>query len=150
MFGLTPYRKNQGISKQNNGYWDFDSLFEDFFNDTMFPAFYSNSRQMKVDIMEKENEYVVEAELPGINKDEVNIELNDNHLTISVQKNEQVDEEKDNYIRKERKQCGVSRSFYVENVDNDKVDAKYNNGILTINLPKKDPGTPKSRKIQIN
>jgi HSP20 family protein len=150
MFGLTPYRKNQGMRKVENGWLDMDSLFENFFNDSVFPAFYSNSGQMKVDIKEKEKEYVVEAELPGINKEDIKLELVDNNLTIAVERNEQVNEERENYIRKERRQCSMARSFYVENVDNEKVDAKFENGVLSVILPKKEQIEPNGRKIDIN
>ncbi|KGP76175.1 heat-shock protein Hsp20, partial [Desulfosporosinus sp. Tol-M] len=102
MFNLVPFvRRSSGIQKSNN-LFDIEDIFENFFNDRFFPALYRNSYQMKVDIKENEKEFIVEAELPGITKEEVNIEIDEERLTISVQKNEQTDEEKDNYIRKER------------------------------------------------
>ena len=150
MFDLTPYKKKSSLSRGNGDLWDIDSMFENFFNDSVFPAYYSNSRQMKVDIKENENEYIIDAELPGINKEEVNIELNDNNLTISVSKDEQVNEEKENYIRKERYQSSMTRSFHIENVNNEKVDATFNNGVLSVILPKREPGSPKNKKIDIH
>lgn len=150
MFGLTPYKKNQGLGSLKNDPWDFESMFENFFNSSLIPSFYSNNVHMKVDIKENEKEYIVEAELPGINKEEVNIELNDTTLTISVTKNEQVSEEKENYIRRERHQSSMNRSFYVENVNNEKVDAKFDNGILSIILPKRETTVPKNKKIDIH
>lgn len=148
MFGLTPYRKNQSVGRFNDS-WGFDRLFEDFFNDSVFPAFYNNSRHMKVDIRENENEYVVEAELPGVKKEEINIDLHDDRLTIAVQRDEQINVEQQNYIRKERRACSMCRSFYVENVKSENVSAKFENGLLTVILPKKEPGRPKGRKIEI-
>jgi len=148
MFGLTPFRRNQSVGRSRD-FWDFDRFFEDFFNDSVFPAFY-NSRHMKVDIKENENEYVVEAELPGVKKEEISIDLHDDRLTIAVKRDEQVNEEQENYIRKERRSCSMCRSFYVENVKNENVSAKLENGLLTIVLPKKEPGKPNSRKIQID
>lgn len=81
---------------------------------------------MKVDIKENEKEYVFEAELPGIKKEEMNIQIDDDRLTISVQKNVQTDEEKDNYIRKERSYSSMTRSFSISNVETDSVNAKLN------------------------
>lgn len=150
MFGLTPYRKNENLGRVENGLWDFERLFDEFLGDSFFPDFYGNSRQMKVDIKENEKEFVVEAELPGINKEDINISLNDNYLTISVDKKEQIDEEKDNFIRKERKQFSMKRSFYVDNVDNENIDAKYNNGILSITLGKKEITKSQKQNIEIN
>ena len=150
MFDLTPFRKKSSLSRGNSDFWDIDGMFQNIFNDSVFPAFYSNSGQMKVDIRENENEYIIDAELPGINKEEVNIELNDNNLIISVSKNQEVNEDKENFIRRERHQSSMTRSFYVENVENEKVDAKFDNGILSINLPKREPGSPKNKKIEIH
>lgn len=149
MFGLTPYRKNQGIASTNGGFRDFDRFFEDFFNESFFPAFYNGASQMKVDIKENEKDYVVEAELPGVNKEDINIDLEDNQLTIGVQKNEEVNDEKENYICRERRSSSFSRSFYVDNVKNENVNAKFENGVLTIVLPKKDTGFKATKKIDI-
>lgn len=148
MFGLTPYGKNQNLSRQHDP-WDFGGFMEDFFKDSAFPAFYGG-RDIKVDIREDEKEYIVEAELPGANKDEINIDLHNDQLTISVQKNEQVNEEQNNYIRRERRSSSLSRSFYIENVMEENVNAKFENGLLTIVLPKREPGTEGRRKIQID
>ena len=136
MFELTPFRKNQVAGRNERNLLNLDSLFEDFFNDSIFPSFYANSREMKVDIKETENEFIVEAELPGLEKQDVKIEVDDDRLTISANKQEIVDEEKDNYIRKERRSSSMSRSFRIENVDRENVRAKFTNGILSINLPK--------------
>jgi len=105
---------------------------------------------MKVDIKENEKEFIVEAELPGITKEEVNIEIDEERLTISVQKNEQTDEEKDNYIRKERSFSTMTRSFAISNVETDNVNAKFENGILLITLPKKQQETIKGKQVEIS
>lgn len=149
MFGLTPYRKNQGIANRDGGFRDFDRFFEDFFNDSFFPALYNGASQMKVDIKESEKEYVVEAELPGVNKEDINIDLEDNQLTVGVQRNEEVNNDKENYICRERRSSSFSRSFYVDNIKNENVNAKFENGVLTIVLPKKDTGFKSTRKIDI-
>lgn len=149
MFGLTPYSRNQGIVNKN-GFNDFERIFEDFFSDTFnFPSYLNDARQMKVDIKEEEKEYVVEAELPGINKEDINIDLHDNQLTIMVQRDEQVKNDKENYICRERRTSSISRSFYLENVKNEEVSAKFDNGLLSIKLPKKETGSKYKRSIDI-
>lgn len=150
MFGLTPYRKNQNLSRLENGLWDFERFFDDFMGESLLSNFYGSPRQMKVDIKENDKEFIVEAELPGVNKEDIMISLENGYLTIELKQNEQVNEEKDNFIRKERRQFSMKRSFYVENVDNERIDAKYDNGILSISLPKKEEVKSNKKQIDIN
>ena len=150
MFNLVPFvRRSSGIQKYNN-LFDIEDIFENFFNDRFFPTLYRNSYQMKVDIKENEKEFIFEAELPGITKEEVNIEIDEERLTIAVQKKEQTDEEKDNYIRKERSFSTMTRSFAISNVETDNVNAKFENGILLIALPKKQQKAIKGKQIEIS
>lgn len=149
MFGLTPYnnRRNNIIGKRPHSVFDMENFFESFFNDGLFPSFYNGA--MKVDIKEREGEYVVEAELPGVKKEQINVELNDDRLTISVNNNEETKQEAANYIRRERKSSFVSRSFLVENIKNEEVTAKFENGVLSIVLPKDDKSIGKNKRIDI-
>lgn len=148
MFNLVPFRSG-GADRRRRDLFDIDSIFENFINDAMFPAFYANSGQMKVDIKENEKEYIVEAEIPGVQKDEINLEIDEGRLTISVNKNEEVQEEKENYIRRERRSSVMTRSFVVDNIMAEKVSAKYENGLLSVTLPKKEASLPKTKKIII-
>ncbi|MDK2800067.1 MAG: hypothetical protein PWP27_1813 [Clostridiales bacterium] len=150
MFGLTPFnRKKNSLINRPQSIFDFDNLFDSFFADSLLPSFF-NSNQIKVDIKENENEYIVEAELPGIKKKEINLEINDDVLTISVVRNEEITTEKENYIRKERSFGSMSRSFAISNIINEKVSANFSDGILTVILPKKKTGMPKNRRIDID
>ncbi|SCG83939.1 18 kDa heat shock protein HSP 18 [Proteiniborus sp. DW1] len=153
MFGLSPYnRRNRGMMSRPSDFFNFDSFnnfIESFFNTDFFPQVQSVG-QMKVDIKEQDNKYVLEAELPGVNKDEITVELRDDMLTISVQRDERIEETKENYIRKERRYGSQSRSFYLENVKAEDIKAKFENGILSISLPKKEVKAKNSRKIDIN
>lgn len=152
MFGLTPYNsRNQGIQRGMRDLFDMDSIFESYFNGSMMPSMLNSAgNQMKVDIKENENEYVIDAELPGVNKEDINIELKDERLTIAVQRNEVTEEEKDNYIRKERRMSSMARSFWVDNINREDIKAKFENGVLTISLPKAENTKTKSHKIDIN
>ena len=152
MFGLTPFRRNHNLIGKRDGLspWsDIDRAFEQFFNDSFLSPFFHQGGSMKVDIKETDKEYIVEAEIPGVDKKDIQLELHDDLLTIQVQRNEQLDVEKDNYIRKERRSSSMRRSFYVENVKQEDVTAKYENGILSIVLPKREPGIKKGKSIDI-
>lgn len=134
MFGMVPFRNNKMQQREN--LFDIESMFSDFFNDSFMGL--SGMNSMKADIKETEKEFIVEAEIPGVSKEDIKLELKDDRLTIAVEKNEESKEERDNYIRKERRYGSFSRSFYVENVKNEEVTAKYENGILSIVLPKNE------------
>jgi len=147
---LVPYsRKNRGLSKGPQDIFNIDNLFDNFFSDSIMPAFFEGNAQIRVDIKENEKEYIVEADLPGVKKEEINAELHNDRLTISVARNEEVNEERENYIRKERRSGSYSRSFYVENVVEDQISAKFENGVLSVTLPKKEAGANKKNQIQI-
>jgi len=148
MFGLTQYsRKGNQVCGRNS--FDLRSVFDDFFGDSLFPAFFTAASPIKADIRETEKEYVIDAEIPGVKKEDIKLELRDDTLTIAVEHNEQVDEERQNYIRKERGYGSYSRSFYVENVKHEDVAAKYNDGILTVTIPKSMDGKVNRHKIDI-
>ena len=101
---------------------------------------------MNTDIKESDTAYVMEIDLPGFTKDEVSAQLNNGYLIISaakqLDKNEADSEEnakKGNYIRRERYSGSCQRSFYVgENVKEEDISAKFEQGILTLTVPKKD------------
>lgn len=141
---LVPFNKrNRGLSLMN------DNFFDNFFSDSFMPAIFSGDNQIKVDIKENEKEYLVEADLPGVKKEEINADFNNGNLTIAVVKNEEISEERENFIRRERRSGSYSRSFYVENVQEDNISAKFENGVLSMVLPKKDAGIGRKSKIEI-
>lgn len=145
MFGLVPFRFNNG---ENNRGLSINDMFNDFFNDDMLSEF-NSSGSFKTDIKETSEGYVVHAELPGVNKEDINIDYNNNYLTISAIKNNEFEEKKDNYIRRERSYGSVSRGFYINNVDKNSIKAKFDNGVLSIELPKKDLISNNENKILI-
>lgn len=146
MFGLIPFRTN-GIDKKGGS---FDDFLTGFLNDDFFsPMSFGNNINFNADIRETENEYLVSAELPGVRKEDINLEYRDNNLIISAKRNEEINEEKDNYIRRERTYGELSRSFHVGNVDRSKICAKFENGELQIVLPKLNKTFDESSKINI-
>ncbi len=124
-----------------------ENLFDDWM-DFSFPsidkALYGKRSQnmMKTDVMETENGYELDIDLPGYKKDEVNAQLENGYLKIEAAKNVNNDEKDENgkYIRRERYAGTMSRSFYVgDGVSQDEIRAKFENGILKLSIPKKDP-----------
>ena len=102
---------------------------------------FTTDRQFKADVYETDQAYQVEAELPGIDKDQVNIDFDENVLTIRNEAKEISNETAEQYILKERKNVARKRQFIFKNVDQADISATFNNGILTVTLPKKQTKT---------
>ncbi|HCS75972.1 MAG TPA: Hsp20/alpha crystallin family protein [Clostridiales bacterium] len=150
MFGLTPYnRRNTDVERQRDSF-SADSWVDNFFKSFFDPFQYGNQGRMKVDIKENDKDYVIEADLPGVNKDDVQIELRNDILTIGVKQNEVKEEERDNYICKERRTSSMSRSFKVDNVEAKDIKAKFDNGVLAITLPKSEKEKKNQYRIDIH
>ena len=122
-----------------------ENMFDDFFENGFFgghsPLFGKHERNlMKTDIRETDDAkaYRFAVELPGFEKDEIHVDVQDGYLTVSAEKGLDKDEEdkKGRYIRRERYSGSMSRSFYVGDVKPEEVSAKFENGILTLDVPK--------------
>lgn len=129
-----------------------DSLFDDFFTDYTPDAKKRNMAAvqgvMKTDIKENDKEYELTIELPGYKKENVNAELKDGYLIINAT-NEKNEEEKDEkgYIRKERYYGSCQRSFFVgKNLKEEDIKAKFDNGVLTLTVPKEVERLPEEKK----
>lgn len=149
MFGLVPFSRRNGDIAKRNDFWDLRNVMDEFFNDSFVPTFFASGHPLKADIRETEKEYIIDAEMPGVKKEDIKLDLRDDVLTIAVEHNEERKEERDNYLRKERRYGSYSRSFCVENVQQEAVTAKYNNGVLTVVLPKAEDRKPKGHTIDI-
>ena len=129
------------------------TYLDDVFDDFMFPTMKdSDFGKMKCDIYENDGVYHLEMDIPGFDKKDVNIEIDDNdYLTITAEKNSENNEEDNdkNYIRKERSYGKYQRSFYLGDVDKDKIDASFENGILKITMPKKEEIKSSKKIIEI-
>lgn len=147
MRDMTPFRGNE--LNPMNMFRDFfgRDLMDGFFGDNMFSM--KSAGGFCADIKESEKEYVVEAELPGYKKEDIQINLVDDRLTISAKKSEEINEERDNYIRRERRVGQASRSFIVSGIKNKEVTAEYKDGILNITLPKEKESEPRNTRIDI-
>ncbi|NOY37596.1 MAG: Hsp20/alpha crystallin family protein [Chlorobi bacterium] len=129
------------------------SFVDEFFNRDLWPAFFDSTSHFSVpavNILEDEKEFKVELVAPGIDKKDVDINLEDDILTISSEKEMKSEEKDGKYMRREFNYTSFSRSFVVpEEVDAEKISAEHKNGILTIHLPKKEQEIKKTRKRQI-
>lgn len=127
---------------------DFDDSFRNLFNGLDFRPQFKNL--MSTDVMETEDGLKLTMELPGVDKECINIELEEGYLTITASMNKSSEENKDNgkYIRKERHSGNYKRSFYVgENITKEDIKAKFENGILTVSFPKNDQKEDSKKKI---
>lgn len=122
-----------------------DNMFDDFFDDSFMQSMPSQyvrtAGAMNTDVRETEGAYYIDMELPGFAKEDVQAELKDGYLTISAAHNEKKEEKnkEGKFIRRERYTGSYQRSFYVgEQMTQEDIKAKFNNGILTVEVPKKE------------
>ena len=128
---------------------NFD-LFDEFFDDNFFNK--KEKNLMKTDIKEKKDKYVIEMDLPGFEKENIKLELNNGYLTISGKQENKIDEEEEKYVHKERFYGECTRSFFVgDNIKEEDIDAEFKNGILKIDIPKKEEQKelPETKQIEI-
>lgn len=133
----------------------FDSLFDDIiqkalpsFSQEFGIGFFGNNSYPKVDVMDYPDKLQIEAEIPGLPKDEVSVDLEDNILSITGSKRESKNDSDVKYIRKELKRSSFKRSFELNRDFNlSKIKAQFSNGLLYVDIPKKDPDKPKKIKI---
>ena len=135
------------LIKRDN--FPFGSVFSDIFADD---GFFTSSRLPAVNVKEEKDTFEVELAAPGMKKDDFNIEVHNNVITISSEKKEEKKEEKDKYTRREFSYSSFKRSFSLpDSIDDSRIDAKYTDGVLKVTLPKKEESKKESpKKIKIN
>ena len=144
---LVPYvRRNNSLSA-------FDPFRE---LDELERAFFGNSNESKLaafstDIKDKGDHYELEADLPGVEKDDIKIDLTDNVLTISAGRHSEYEEndKKHNYVRCERSYGSYQRSFDTTGIDTDHIEAEFKNGVLKLELPKIKETKPETKRLEI-
>ncbi|MDR2529397.1 MAG: Hsp20/alpha crystallin family protein [Synergistaceae bacterium] len=144
MAGLIPFNRRTALPM---GFEDFYNVLDDFFTDG--PGLRRNLTRdsFKLDVEESADAFTIHAELPGVKKEEIGLELNDNMLTISVKKEENADEEKKNYIHRERRITSMVRKIHLGDTRSDGIKARLEDGILTISIEKE---RKENRSIPIN
>lgn len=117
-----------------SGFENFYNVLDDFFTgDLSRPAHYEGFR---LDLRDNEKEYIIDAELPGVEKKDVKIRFEEGNLTIAVEREEGKAAEKDNYVHRERRFTSLARSVHLPDVAEEGVKAKLTDGILTVTIPK--------------
>lgn len=144
MFELIPFERS---IRNLNSFYPFRQL-----EDMSRSFFSSNSAAslFRTDVSDLGDAYKLDAELPGFNKDDININIENERMTISVERKSESEDNKPNYLRRERFYGSYSRSFDLSGIDADKISASYTDGVLSLNLPKLAHEIPASRRLEIN
>lgn len=138
-------RRNNYLNRYN----DFYDMVDSFFNTPMDREVFESS--FKVDVSEDDDKFLVEAEMPGIKKDSIDIDFDRGNLTLTVNSSTEKDDsdEEKNYIHKERKSTRMTRSMYFGDIDEENIKARLEDGILEIEIPKeKEEKTNKKIEIE--
>ena len=144
MFELIPFdRRNHRVSVYDP-FRAFDEMERAFFGSQQ-PAVLS----FRTDVTDTGDAFKLEAELPGFKKEDIKIDIENDCLTISAERHENKDEQKPNFVKRERLYGSYSRSFDVSGIDVDRISAAYTDGVLSLTLPKKVETPPASRRLEI-
>lgn len=129
--------------------YEADSLF-DALNDFFKPVFFDETSEMRTDIKETENGYQLDIEMPGFKKNELGVSLENGYLTVTGNKHVEEKTDKPKYLKKERSES-FRRSYYVgDDIAEEDVKAKYEDGILCLTMPKSKPKQIQSHSINID
>lgn len=139
MFDLTPFeRGGRNLSRY------FDNLEKGFWN-----GIKGGFSDFRMDIRDEGDHYLLEAELPGFEKKDIHLDVEGDILSIRAEQNRQEEEKQPHYLRQERCYGCYSRSVDLSNVKAEEIKAAYQNGLLTLTLPKRSAQKPESRRIDI-
>jgi len=129
--------------------WDMDDVFDRFMMQPVLRESTEIEPQIKMDVKESNGDYKIKAEIPGVKKDDIHVNIDGNRVSISAEiKKEMEEKEGEKVIRSERSYGMASRSFSLaDEVDAGKVQAKYADGVLELTLPKKSGSTRKEIAI---
>lgn len=143
MFELIPFGRNIRSIASFDPFRSFDELERSLFaNAPTVSAF-------RTDVSDTGDAYKLEAELPGFSKDDIKIDIENDCLTISAERSAENKDEKTNYVKRERYYGSFSRCFDVSGINTEGIEAAYNDGVLTLTMPKKAAELPASRRLEI-
>jgi len=143
---LMPVLRNNSLMT-----YPVDTLFESFFDDFMLPDIFTKEKEWlpSVDISENDTEFMIRAEVPGMDKNDLNITLTDGLLTIKGEKKKESEERKENYHRVESHYGSFTRTLKLPGeIETDKINANYKDGVLKITVPKAEKA--EAKKITVN
>lgn len=157
---LTKFNKNPFFALRRDEFLTpFDKIFDEFFAATV-PTFgqdfgvdfFEKGSYPRVNLIDYRDKVLIEAEVPGLDKNDVSVEIQENVLTIGGGKVKKVqpETEEGTYLRRELKRSSFRRSFTLgDNLDKSSVDAKFENGVLTVTLKKVKPSQPEIKRVEI-
>ena len=139
MFALTPFYRHTVYDP----FKDFEKLERRFFGDRA-------TQDFGFDLYEEDESFVIEADLPGFSKSDIDIEIESPYLTIRAKREPaKTDGDERRYIHSERFFGSLERSFDIAQIDTDRISAAYENGVLTLTMPKKKVESPKKKSLSI-
>jgi len=131
MSSMVPYDRYGRALRRN---FPFDGFFDDFFTSPLVSE--SSDSAFKMDVEDAGDSYVISAHLAGVNRDEIDVELNEGRLSISVDKKETEEDKGKNYLHKETREWSATRGVYLKDAAVEGLSAKLEDGVLTVNVPK--------------
>jgi HSP20 family protein len=148
MAGLVPFNRKKS-DLMNTDFYDFQNMLDDFFADGWGWPFRRSlaGDTFKIDVQDSGSEYIVEAELPGVRKEEVGVSFDDGRLKIEVRKEENAEDKGKNYIHRERRFSSMARTVSLADAVSEGVTAKMDDGVLAVTVPKR---TRSNSSIQID
>ena len=151
MFELT-HRNNNHHVNAYNPFRELEEYERNFFSNP-FGSFFSSGdlAEFKTDVTDEGDHYLLEADLPGFEKKDIQLDINGDTLTVCAERHSKIEEKdkKEKVVRVERSYGSYSRSFNISGVDADQIKAKYENGVLKLTLPKKQVTLPEGRRLEI-
>ncbi len=142
MFELRPYSRKNSVA--------FFDPFEEMERIWFSPEKDKNVLStFRTDVKEEDDAFVLMSDLPGVKKEDISLSINGDTLTLKAERKSEREESKGKYIRTERSFGTYTRQFDVTGIDVDNIKAKYNDGVLTLTLPKKAPEAPAERQLMI-
>lgn len=143
MFEIMPFDR-RSYRMSCNPFRELEQMEKNFWGDQQVNPF-------RTDISETADGYKLEADLPGFQKEDIHIDIDDDILSIRAEHKDSKDEKDDkgDYIRRERYYGSYSRSFNVSEIDVEGIKAAYDNGVLTLTMPKKAPVKPEAKHLEI-
>ena len=151
MFELT-HRNNNHHVNAYNPFRELEDFERNFFGNP-FGSFFTSGdlAEFKTDVTDEGDHYLLEADLPGFEKKDIQLDINGDTLTVCAERHSKIEEKdkKEKVVRVERSYGSYSRSFNISGVDADQIKAKYENGVLKLTLPKRQVTLPEGRRLEI-
>ncbi|MDI9469111.1 MAG: Hsp20/alpha crystallin family protein [Bacillota bacterium] len=139
MFDLVPF------GRQERNLWN--RVMQDPFR--VMNNFWTDTSSMCTDIEDRGDHFLLQAEMPGIAKEDIRIDIEGDRLRLQAESKQEKDDEKRNYVYRERRYYRYDRSYNIRGIDQDGIRAKLVNGVLELTLPKQTEAAPKTRSIEV-